>query len=299
VVAADRACPPPTRVAFAGRRTRRGPRRAAITAVLDQLNTDTPARRPSFCRAERPSRAVEIPSVSWPSAFGRAFTASGPGDERRVWVAEPNLTAPWPSPSSRTGPPRRPGRVPGVALLAWSRRSILLGVALATAWGAPWWDRSKTRAGHRAHPRRRSGSPVEPAGRGDRGCGRAVNTWQTDRRSHLQEREAAADLSHQLRTPLTVVQLEADSISDPQERSRVAAGGRAHRCGHRRINESGDLGGAQRPNRALIWWPPCSAEWRLVVVGDEQGRHHHITLPDAPCLVRVEQGSSLRWWTPS
>ena len=37
------------------------------------------------------------------------------------------------------------------------------------------------------------------------------------------EREAAADLSHRLRTPLTALQLEADGLRDPDERSRMAS----------------------------------------------------------------------------
>ena len=38
------------------------------------------------------------------------------------------------------------------------------------------------------------------------------------------EREAAADLSHRLRTPLTALRLDAESVTDPADRRRIAAG---------------------------------------------------------------------------
>jgi signal transduction histidine kinase len=54
--------------------------------------------------------------------------------------------------------------------------------------------------------------------------GQAVNRL-ADRIGELvaTEREAAADLSHQLRTPLTALRLDADALDDPLERARIGA----------------------------------------------------------------------------
>jgi len=275
------------------------PDRAAITAVLDQLNTDNPRQATVFLSSGAPIGApLKSPSGELAQArSGRAFTASGPGDERRVWVAEAE-----PDGAVAVAVIAVPARLvdQGVyrawALLALvGAVAILLGVALADRLG-------RTMVGpvqdlEQVTERIRDGdleARVEPRGPPEiADVGRAVNHL-ADRIGDLisQEREAAADLSHQLRTPLTVVQLEADSISDPQERSRVAAAvGALTDAVTAVINES------RRPRRSAASEPSAdlvaTVQRRMAfwsVVGDEQGRHHHITLPDAPCLVRVEQG---------
>jgi len=54
--------------------------------------------------------------------------------------------------------------------------------------------------------------------------GRSFN-WLADRLDHLlaEEREAVADLSHRLRTPLTSLRLQAENVSDPDERAVLVA----------------------------------------------------------------------------
>ncbi len=54
--------------------------------------------------------------------------------------------------------------------------------------------------------------------------GRSFN-WLADRLDHLlaEEREAVADLSHRLRTPLTSLRLQAEGIADSEERAALVA----------------------------------------------------------------------------
>jgi signal transduction histidine kinase len=54
--------------------------------------------------------------------------------------------------------------------------------------------------------------------------GRSFN-WLADRLDQLlaEEREAVADLSHRLRTPLTSLRLQAESVSDPGERAGIVS----------------------------------------------------------------------------
>jgi signal transduction histidine kinase len=132
---------------------------------------------------------------------------------------------------------------------------------------------------------------VEPRGPPEMAdVGRAVNQL-AERIGDLiaQEREATADLSHQLRTPLTVVQLEADSITDPQERIRVGAA-----VAGLTDAVSAVITEARRPRAA----PAAAPNADLVVVvrrrmafwtvlAQEQGRQPSVTLPEDPCLVRL------------
>lgn len=97
------------------------------------------------------------------------------------------------------------------------------------------------------------------------------------------EREAAADLSHQLRTPLTVLRLDAEGLESPVERQRIAGDVdrleqvvtrviEESREGSRRDSKPGynqtDLGQAVR--RRLMFW---------TVLAEDQGRQVTSAIP--------------------
>lgn len=99
-----------------------------------------------------------------------------------------------------------------------------------------------------------------------------------DRIDHLlvREREAVADLSHRLRTPLTALRLEAHGLSDPAESARmVALTGSLERTASQIIGEARRLGQAERQvicdagavvtDRVRFWAP----------LAEDQGRRVH------------------------
>jgi signal transduction histidine kinase len=103
-----------------------------------------------------------------------------------------------------------------------------------------------------------------------------------------EERETVADLSHRLRTPLTTLRLDAESLHDPAEAERVGA--------HVSVLErmlTAVIHAARRPQREGRL-PVCDA---TAVVGariefwsaltDEQGRRSEIVLPSVPMPVRA------------
>jgi signal transduction histidine kinase len=103
-----------------------------------------------------------------------------------------------------------------------------------------------------------------------------------------QEREAVADLSHRLRTPLTALRLEAHGLTDPTESARmIALAGSLERTASRIIAE------ARRPAR-LTGDAGCDA---VIVVRDrvafwtplaeDQGRAVYLALGRPPLLVRL------------
>jgi signal transduction histidine kinase len=103
-----------------------------------------------------------------------------------------------------------------------------------------------------------------------------------------EERETVADLSHRLRTPLTVLRLDAEALTDPDEAERLS--------GHVTALErmlTAVIRAARRPQREGRM-PSTDA---TAVVGervefwsaltDEQGRPSVVELPAAPLLVRA------------
>lgn len=101
------------------------------------------------------------------------------------------------------------------------------------------------------------------------------------------EREAVADISHRLRTPVTVLRLEVDELHEPQERDRLAAGvdTLAHavdsviREARRPMREG--IGAASDARNVVR---ERSAFWSALA--DEQGRTMDVTLPPGPVLVK-------------
>jgi len=119
--------------------------------------------------------------------------------------------------------------------------------------------------------------------------GKALNRL-ADRIDELiaEERETVADLSHRLRTPLTSLRLDAESLQDPAEAERVGA----HVSALERMLTA-VIHAARRPQREGRL-PSCDA---TAVVGErvefwsalteEQGRACTVSLPSEPISVRA------------
>jgi signal transduction histidine kinase len=102
------------------------------------------------------------------------------------------------------------------------------------------------------------------------------------------ERETVADLSHRLRTPLTALRLDAESLHDPTEAARVGA----HVSSLERMLTA-VIHAARRPQREGRM-PSCDAAAVVAdrvrfwsALADDQGRSASITLPDRAVPVRV------------
>ncbi len=131
---------------------------------------------------------------------------------------------------------------------------------------------------------------VEPAGPPEVvSVGRVLNDLGARIRQMLtQERELSADLSHRLRTPVTALRLDVDSLSDPEERARMAAHvdalttavdaavSAARSPGRPPVPARCDAGQVVR-ERALFW----------SVLAEETHRPFTVSAPDAPVQVGV------------
>ncbi len=102
------------------------------------------------------------------------------------------------------------------------------------------------------------------------------------------EREAAADLSHRLRTPVTALRLDVDLVADPELRTRLQ--GRAEDL-HRAID--GIVADARRSSRDAMGGP-CDAlavvrdrarHWRPLA--EDQERRLSLDAPSEPLLVAL------------
>jgi signal transduction histidine kinase len=140
------------------------------------------------------------------------------------------------------------------------------------------------------------GARVSPAGPPEVAeVGRAVNGL-ADRIGDLlaAEREAAADMSHQLRTPLTVLRLDAESLASADDRLRITGDvDRLEQVVTRAIRESRystraagrgrqgacDLGKVVR-DRAAFW----------SILATNQGRQWTVDVPSGPQPIGVSQG---------
>ncbi len=102
------------------------------------------------------------------------------------------------------------------------------------------------------------------------------------------ERESVADLSHRLRTPLTALRIEAESLADPAESRGIAEGLDALENTVTEIIRE-----ARRPSRAALWGA-CDAAavvreragfWS--VLAEEQRRPMSVRVPAGPLPVRA------------
>jgi len=131
---------------------------------------------------------------------------------------------------------------------------------------------------------------VEPAGPPEvREVGSAVNLLGHRIGELLaSERETVADLSHRLRTPLTALRLDAESLRDPEEAARVGAGVEAL---ERTVSEV--IRSARRPMREGVH-ASCDvvgvAAQRVdfwSVLAEDQGRAFTLRTIAGPLLVRL------------
>lgn len=105
----------------------------------------------------------------------------------------------------------------------------------------------------------------------------------------LAEREAAADLSHRLRTPMTALRLDAEAVADPDARQRLTAGlDDLEREVDRVIRD------ARRPGAQLGAVTDVGAVVRRRVefwsaLADEEGRPWSLDVPDLPVLIGTDE----------
>ena len=120
--------------------------------------------------------------------------------------------------------------------------------------------------------------------------GRSFN-WLADRLDQLlaDEREAVADLSHRLRTPLTSLRLQAESISAPDERARLVAQVERVELAIDQLIEEARKDRYQAPGRcdlgAVVG--TRAAFWR--VLAEEQDREFEVDIAPGPTEVGLAE----------
>jgi signal transduction histidine kinase len=103
------------------------------------------------------------------------------------------------------------------------------------------------------------------------------------------EREAAADLSHRLRTPLTALRLHAESLSDRDERHVLTGDVQALTAMvDAVIKEARSASSDQGPSRVAEVVANRIRFWK--VLADKQGRSLRVSLPDGDALVGLAPG---------
>ncbi|NUT18856.1 MAG: HAMP domain-containing histidine kinase [Hamadaea sp.] len=100
------------------------------------------------------------------------------------------------------------------------------------------------------------------------------------------EREAAADLSHRLRTPLTALRIDAEALADPAERARIAADTAALekavddviRLARRPVlpTDSGSCDAVREVRDRMEFWSPLA---------EEEQRGFDVVLPTGPMMI--------------
>jgi signal transduction histidine kinase len=283
----------------------------AISAVTDQPETIAELVKQAEAGNARPltvylpngtilGRPLPVDPQVELARTGRSFTASAPNGDRDILVGVVG--------SDPNAPHVVRVRVPAELLhrgvyRAWAVLAVLGLAVVATAVALA--DRlarsivvpmghllSVTRRLQRGDLRAR----VEPAGPPEVAeVGQAVNVL-ADRVGELlvAEREAAADLSHQLRTPLTVLRLDAEGLRSSKDRRRIASDlDRLEEVVTRVIQESRDA--SRRPgvaagggwcdlgqvvrNRLAFW----------SILADEQGRQLVANVPEGRLPIGVSQ----------
>jgi signal transduction histidine kinase len=275
---------------------------ATITQLVEQANAGSP--RP--ITVYLPDGTVLGPRVPVDAAVelarkGRSFTTSGPGGGRDILVGI-------------VGPDAKATTVVRVRVAAsllsrgvqraWAIVAAIGSLVVVVAVGLA--DRlalsivgpmgelySVTRRLQRGELEAR----VSPAGPPEVAeVGLAVNGL-ADRIGELlaAEREAAADLSHQLRTPLTVLRLDAENLGSADDRLRIASGiDRLEQVVTRVIQESRS---SSRPRGSGNRRGACDlgqvvrqrlAFWSILATG--QGRQWTVDVPSGRQPVGVSQG---------
>ncbi|NAS24480.1 HAMP domain-containing protein [Herbidospora sp. NEAU-GS84] len=230
------------------------------------------------------SEAVEL------ARRGRSFTAVSPGGGREVLVAVQG-----PGGTSVVQVVLTPGDLTRGVGETWLGLLLLgvvligLGVALADRLAVAI-TRPMTALARVSH--RLAGGDLEaravPGGPPEvRSAGLALNHL-AGRIGELlaEERETVADISHRLRTPLTGLRLEAESLRDPAEADRIAARVDALEKAvtsvildaRRRTREKGSCDAAMVVRERAEFWS---------VLAEEQERAFSVTVPPGPVEVPV------------